>query len=233
MPAIDPHRLALQLESLRSQSSDPDRIARTVQDLVEEYSDPHRSSTPAVPAPVIRSIRAALRKLEQPIIISETLWNGGRPDSRLLAAGLLERVEGPEVASIAERWAGQSVSIEIVRELGQRGLSGWRRADPAGFLSQLSRWLDGRKRRSRVLAVYALRGRLSDSDFEDLPSALGLVEGRLAGVRGETREALIALVTTLAKAAPEETAGFLNDEESSPLTKALRKKFNTQGARVV
>ena len=233
MPAIDPHRLALQLDNLRSQSAEPDQIARFVQDLVEEYAGLDKSSVPAVPAPILRSIRAALHPLGQPKVISEALWKGGLPDLRLLAAGLLARLEDSEVAATAERWAGQHVSIEVVRELGGRGLSGWRRSDPVGFLVQIGRWLEDRKRRSHVLAVYALRARLTDSDFEDLPSVLALIKGRLVGVRGETREALIALVTALVKEAPEETAGFLNDEESSPLTKALRKKFNTQAVGVV
>ncbi len=233
MPAIDPHRLARQLDNLRSQSSDPDQIAREVRDLIDEYSDPTKSPALAVPAPVIRSLRAALHQLGQQVAISEALWKGGLPDARLLAAGLLERVEDAEVAATAERWAGQNVPIEIVRELGERGLSGWRRADPMGFLNHITSWLDNRSRRSRVLAVYALRGRVGDADFEDVPSAFGLVEGRLAGTRGEMREALVALITSLAEVAPEETAGFLNDEESSHLTKALRARFNTQRVRVV
>jgi len=233
MPAIDPHRFASQLDNLRSQSTDPDQIARLVQELFEEYSDQNKSSVPTVPSPVIRSTRAALHQLGQPTAISEAIWKGGLPDSRLLAAGLLERIADPAVASTAERWAGQNVSIEIVRELGERGLSGWRRTDPAGFMIQIARWLDDRKRRSRVLAVYALRARLRDSDFEDLPAILELIEDRLAGVRGEMREALVALITALAEVAPEETASFLADEQSSPLTKALRKKFNTPAARVV
>jgi len=233
MPAIDPHRLSGQLDHLRTHSSDADQIAREVRDLIEEYSDPSKSHAPAVPAPVIRSLRAALHQLGQQVAISEALWKGGLPDARLLAAGLLERVEDAEVAATAEHWAGQGAPIEIVRELGERGLSGWRRADPIGFMNQITSWLDDRKRRSRVLAVYALRGRVRDAEFEDLPSAFGLVEGRLAGARGEMREALVALITSLADVAPEETAGFLDDEEPSPLTKVLRARFKLQRVRVV
>lgn len=155
------------------------------------------------------------------------------PDSRLLAAGLLGELEGLEVAATAERWAGQNVPIEIVRELGERGLYGWRRADPTAFLTQLSSWLDDRRPRIRVLAIYALRGRVRDPDFDDLPSGFGLVEGRLAKARGEMREALVALITAFAEVASEETASFLNDEESSPLTKALRERLKAQKVRVV
>ena len=233
MPAIDPSRLARQLENLRSLSDDPNQIARHVRDLIEQYSEQTRAPASTVPAPVIRSLRAALHQLGQSKAISEALWEKGTPDSRLLAAGLLERIEGAEVAAIAEGWAGQSVPIEIVRELAERGLSGWRRADATGFLDQLASWLDGRKRRSRVLALYALGARVKDADFEDLPSALGLVEGRLSGARGEMREGLVALITALAQVAPDETASFLNDEESSPLTKAMRARFRTKGVRVV
>ena len=233
MPAIDPQRLAGQLDNLRTHSGDPDQIALEVQDLIEEYSDRTRSPAPALPAPFIRSLRAALHELGQQVAVSEALWNGGLPDARRLGAGLLERVEDPEVAATAARWASQNVPIKIVRELGERGLSGWRRKHPAGFLDQITRWLDGRKRRSRVLAVYALIGRVRDPNFEDLPTAFELLEGRLAGARGEMREALVALIAALIDVAPEETASFLNDEETNALTKALRARFNTQRVRVV
>jgi hypothetical protein len=233
MPAIDPNRLARQVEDLIAQPDEPDRIARLVRDLVEEYSDQTRSSVPTVPAPVIRALRGALQQHEQPKAISEALWEVSLPDTRLLAAGLLERIREPEAAATAKRWAGQNVPIEIVRELGARGLAGWRRADPVGFLDQITLWLDEQRGRGRVLALYALRERVSDPDFEDLPSILALVEGRLSGIRGEMREAMVALVTALEKVAPEETINFLNDEESSPLVKSLRARFDSQSIRMV
>jgi hypothetical protein len=233
MPAIDPNRLARQVEDLIAQPNEPDRIARVVRELVEEYSDQTRSSVPTVPTPVIRALRGALQQHEQPQAISEALWEVSLPDTRLLAAGLLERIEDPAAAATAKRWAGQNVPIEIVRELGARGLAGWRRADPAGFLDQITSWLDEHRGRGRVLALYAVRERVSDPDFEDLPSILALVEGRLSGVRGEMREAMVALITALEKIAPEETVNFLNEEESSPLVKALRARFDSQSIRMV
>jgi hypothetical protein len=233
MPAIDPNRLARQVEDLIAQPDEPDRIARVVRDLVEEYSDQTRSSVPTVPTPVIRALRGALQQHEQPKAISEALWEVSLPDTRLLAAGLLERIEDPEAAATAKRWAAQNVPIEIVRELGARGLAGWRRADPAGFLDQITSWLDEHRGRGRALALYALRERVSDPDFEDLPSILMLIEGRLSGVRGEMREAMVALITALEKVAPEETVNFLNEEESSPLVKSLRSRFDSQSIRMV
>lgn len=233
MPAIDPNRLARQVEDLIAQPDEPDRIARAVRDLVEEYSDQARSSVPTVPTPVIRALRGALQQHEQPKAISEALWEVSLPDTRLLAAGLLERIEDSEAAATAKRWAGQNVPIEIVRELGARGLAGWRRANPAGFLDQITSWLNEHRGRGRVLALYALRERVSDPDFEDLPSIFALVEGRLSGVRGEMREAMVALITALEKAAPVETVNFLNEEESSPLVKSLRARFDSQSIRMV
>lgn len=233
MPAIDPNRLARQVDDLIARPDEPNQIARVVRDLIEEYSDQTKLSVPTVPRPVIRSLRGALQQHGQHLAISEALWNEGLPDSWLLAAGLLERIEDLEVAATAKRWAGQNVPIEIVRELGERGLTGWRRADPAGFLEQVTSWLNEQRGRSRVLALYALRERVSDPDFEDLPSILGLIEGRLGGARGEMREALVALVTALEKVAPEETVNFLNEEKSNPLVKTLRARFDPQSVRMV
>jgi len=233
MPAIDPNRLARQVDHLIALPDDPELIARTVRDLVEEYSEQVRSPVPTVPKPVVRALRGALRHREHPKAISEALWKISLPDTKLLAAGMLEQIEGPEVATIAKRRAGQNVSIEIVRELAARGLAGWRRADPAAFLDQITSWLDEHRGRGRVLALYALRERINDPDFEDLPSILSLLEGRLSGVRGEMREAMVALITALEKIAPEETGNFLNDAHSSPLVKTLRARFNSQSIRMV
>jgi hypothetical protein len=233
MPAIDPDRLARQIENLRTHSGDPDQIARAVLTILEEYSEPARPSTTSVPAPVIRSLRTALRQQGDPKAIAEALWKKGIPDSRLLAAGLIGDIEDPEAAAIAEGWAGHSVPIEIVRELGERGLAGWRRADPTGFVNQISEWLDKGKRRGQVLAVYALRGRVGDDDFEDLPSVFELLEGRLESPRGEMREGFVLLIAALMEVAFEETANFLDDEKSSPLTKTLRARLKSQRVGVV
>ena len=232
MPAIDPERLTRQIEDLQTQSDDPGEIALEVRDLIEEYSDPTKTSGLAVPSPVIRSVRGALQQHEDPGAIAKQLWKTGLPDAKFLAAGMLEILESSQTAATADRWANQNVQIEIVQELGIRGLAGWRRADP-NFLSQLATWLSDRKRRSRVLAVYALQGRVIDEDFEDLPSAFDLLKGRLDGARGEMQEALTTLMATLYRIAPEETAGFLDDEKPGPLVKALKARFNTERVGVV
>lgn len=233
MPAIDPNRLARQVDDLLGMPGDPEQIARTVRDLVEEYSDQTRSPVPTMPRPVIRALRGALLQHEHPKAISEALWEVSLPDTKLLAAGMLEQIEEPEVAVIAKRWAGQNVSIDIVRELAARGLAGWRRADPAAFQDQIISWLDEHRGRGRVLALYGLREGINDPDFEDLPSIFSLLEGRLSGVRGEMREAMVSLITALEKMAPEETLNFLNDEQSSPLVRALRARFDSQSVRMV
>ena len=233
MPAIDPNRLARQVDDLIAMPDEPFQIARVVRDLVEEYSAQARSSVPSVPRPVIRSLRGALQQHAQPMAIGEALWKDSLPDTQLLAAGMLERIEDGEVAATAKRWAGQNVPIEIVRELGARSLTGWRLTHPADFMDQVTSWLDEQRGRARVLALYALRERVSDPDFEDLPSVFSLIEGRLDGARGEMREALVALITALEKVAPEETVNFLDDERASPLVKTLKERFDRQSLRMV
>jgi hypothetical protein len=233
MPAIDPNRLARQVEDLIAMPDEPLQIARVVRDLVEEYSAQARSSVPSVPRPVIRSLRGALQQHAQPMAIGEALWKDSLPDTQLLAAGMLERIEDPEVASTVKRWASQNVPIEIVRELGARSLTGWRLAHPADFMDQVTSWLNEQRGRARVLALYALREIVSDPDFEDLPSVLSLIEGRFDGARGEMREALVALITALEKVAPEETVNFLDDEKASPLVKTLKARFDRQSVRMV
>jgi hypothetical protein len=100
-------------------------------------------------------------------------------------------------------------------------------------MDQVTSWLDEHRGRGRVLALYALRERVSDPDFEDLPSVLGLIEGRFDAARGEMREALVALITALEKVAPEETVNFLDEEKASPLVKTLKARFDRQSVRMV
>ena len=233
MPAIDPTRLSRQLDALQSGSNDPNEIAAEVIGLLEEYSETTKPPAPAVPKPVMRSLRSTLHQTGQSEEISKVLWKNGTTDSRLLAARLLEAVEQPGVAAIAERWAGQNVIIEIVRELGERGLSGWRRVDPIGFIDQVRSWLDQDKRRIQVLAIYSLKGRVGDPDFEDLPSVFGLIEGRVGGSRGELREAMVTLITALGKLVPEETVNFLVEQKPSPLIQALMLRIDKKRVGVV
>ena len=96
MPAIDPNRLARQVEGLIALPDEPVKIARVVRDLVEEYSGHSKSSVPSVPRPVIRSLRGALQQHAQPMAIGEALWKESLPDTQLLAAGMLERIEDPK-----------------------------------------------------------------------------------------------------------------------------------------
>lgn len=215
MPAIDPHRLASEVERLKAQSGEPTLIARETKALLAYYSDDGRVK---VPAPVLRALARALEQssAEHPLDSPRALWKGGSPEAKVLAAGLLGNVENESVAAVVERWANQDVPTEVVQELGERGTTGWRRAHREHFLKQVVTWLSGKSRRSRVLALYALGGIVTDPRFDDLPVIYSVLEDHLSA-RGEAREALIALLKMLRQEAPDETALYLREHGATRL----------------
>ena len=215
MPAIDPHRLATEVERIKAKSGEPTLIARETKDLLAYYSDEGRVK---VPAPVLRALAGALEQssAEHSLDSPQALWKGGSPEAKVLAAGLLGNVEQESVATVVERWANQNVPTEVVQQLGERGTTGWRRAHREHFLEQVGAWLSGSRRRSRVLALYALGGIVTDPRFDDLPVIYSVLENHL-GARGEQREALIALFRALRQEAPDETAQYLQEHGATRL----------------
>lgn len=222
MPAVDPQRLERQCAELKVRAEDPIQLAQYVKGLLEQYADRTRSGTrsrSAIPQPVLRTLRLSLQDsvTSGRVDSAEALWKLNSAAAKLLAISLLEKSSGTEVAGIAERWARQRVRSPIVQELGERGLLGWRREAEAAFLEQVKTWLGSERSRDRVLALFALRGAAIDPSFEALPDIFRILQGRLAGMRGEYREAVSVLVGALARVAPGETSHFLSQEvESSP-----------------
>jgi hypothetical protein len=228
MPAIDPLRLEREIDQLVEAIDDPIAIRRESLDLLAFYADRTRRSASAkgargstksfgVPRPVLRILGHALhqRAPKKPVAAlaaADSLWQAGYRETQFMAAALLGGLKGDEVPAWAEEHVGGCKDYAALQELAERGLAGWRTGSREDFLSRASVWLETTNARLRGLALLALAVEVATPTFEDLPSVFRMARGQADSVRGETRQALFALVRALAQRSPPETARFLLDD---------------------
>ncbi|MGD2253100.1 MAG: DNA alkylation repair protein [Anaerolineales bacterium] len=238
MPAIDPLRLEREIDKLVEAIDDPAALRRHSLDLLGFYADRTRRSASAkgargttkslgVPRPVLRILGHALHQQapEQPqsaLAAADSLWEAGYRETQFMAAALLGGLDDDEVPAWAEEHIGGCRDYAALQELAERGLAGWRTGSREAFLARASAWLETNNARLRGLALLALAVEVANPEFEDLPSVFGLARGQADSVRGETRQALFALVRALARRSPPETARFLLDDLADERSGARR-----------
>jgi hypothetical protein len=246
MSAVNPSRLAMEVEELGDLVTDPAALRRACLNLLDFYADRtqrsgsstvKRSASKAfhVPRPVVRALSIKLKALTQakPDIAwpaASALWEAGYREMRALAIAILNVQTDPSVPQMAEVWASNCSDHTLQAMLSGTGLEGWRRADSAKFLTQVEAWSNATENRIRVFALLSLHAAVDDPNFEDLPTVFQLCEGLAGKVRGEERRALYALVTALAHRSPPEAARFLTDELARGDAGARRMIENTLSA---
>ena len=228
MPAVNPERLRQQVEDLLTLLGDQVALKRRCLDLLDYYADHTRRSLASggvkdaegvfgVPRPVVRALSQGLRSRTQqkPALILPTatvLWEAGYRETRLLASAILGGIQQMEVAQWAEARASNCDDSVVLMELASQGLAGLREADPTAFLDRASKWLNSTHRWLRLFALMALHSAVENPTFEDLPTVFRLLSGVSEKARGESRQVLYALLRTLTRRSPPESARFLLDE---------------------
>jgi hypothetical protein len=102
------------------------------------------------------------------------------------------------------------------------GLKLWRNQDLKRFYTTMQIWLNDNRLRIRHLAVLAIRGRIEDDNFQELPQVLNILEGLSAQLRGSSQRSLTILVRQLASLSPPEVAKYLIDELQEDVPGAQR-----------
>jgi hypothetical protein len=228
MPAVNPERLRQQVEDLLTLLGDQVALKRQCLDLLDYYADHTRRSLASggikdaervfgAPRPVVRALSQGLRSRTQqkPALILPTatvLWEAGYRETRLLASAIVGGIQQMEVAQWVEARASNCDDSVVLMELASQGLAGLREADPTGFLERASEWLKSTHRWLRLFALMALHAAVENPTFEDLPTVFRLLSGVSEKARGESRQVLYALLRTLTKRSPPESARFLLDE---------------------
>lgn len=218
--AVDPQRLQSQLDQLVGLADRPERLQRATIELLEGYQVRKRSAGRtqySVPSPVLRALartlQAGLRDdADRLVEAASALWGTGRSEARSLAVQLLADQTDQRAAELVERWTHASVGAELMRQLTETGLRGWRQAAPEAFVQRCSSWLEAKQ---RLLGLYALRAAVRDPAFENLPRVYELVEGLGGSLRGRPRRALLELMRELARRTPAETIQFLRQERKA------------------
>jgi hypothetical protein len=227
MTAIDPQRLAREIDALSVELEDAKALRSRVVALFDIYADRTRHTgaradlerTPwtfDVPAPVLRTLRQFLTEQLQtrPQLawsIAEELWHAGYRETQILAADLASLGEDERVGDWVEARAHGSLDSATLTALAGSGLSGWRRADPQGFLRTVLHWLKKGNERTKTLGVHALTAAVQEPSFEDLPTVYRLIHSLEQPKRGELKRAVVLLLSALAQRSPAETTHFLLD----------------------
>jgi hypothetical protein len=225
MTAVDPQRLAREIESLDTVLDDPKSLRSRVIALLDIYADRTRRTgaganperTPwsfDVPSPILRSLKLYLQeklvsKTKLAWEITDELWHAGYRETQLLATNVLMLCSDPKVAEWVEEHAVESVDNATMATLARDGLSGWRQSAPQDFITATSRWLQDEKAMIRAFSLYGLGAAVRDPAFEDLPAVFSLLHDFTQPTRGDSRRALLELVRALANRSPAETTHFL------------------------
>jgi len=217
MPAIDPGRLAQQVAELQSLAADPAELTRAVTRLAGEYLvrtrrqlEDESSLPPPVHRAILHGLQVALGNDPQAGgRAAAALWEATSVAAKLLAVGLIGSYTEDFAADWVESWATERVPARVILQLGEGGLSGWRRTHPGEFLERAQAWLSDRR---RLLALYALRAAVQESEFEDLPAVFELLDGVGGRLRGESKRAFGLLIKALASRSEVETDQFLVEQ---------------------
>jgi hypothetical protein len=225
MTAIDPQRLAREIDALGEELDDAKALRSRVVALLDIYADRTRrasastkqGSTPwsfDVPAPVLRTLRQYLKERltghpQQIWRIADELWQAGYRETQLMAADLVSLSQDEEVGDWAEAHVHDSLDSVTLTALAGCGLEGWRRADHQGFLGRIIQWLNDGSPRIKTLGLQALISAVEETSFKDLPTIYRSIQSFEQPKRGEGKRAMVRLLRALARRSPAETTHFL------------------------
>jgi hypothetical protein len=227
MPAIDPTRLARELDALAQLVQDPEEATRTCLKMLDFYADRTRRPTLAstadldrrfgVPGPVQRALshRLALAARDLPDQgqhLADVLWQAGYRETRQAAAALFETRTDPYVAAWVEDHGRGCIDMVVLRQLGVQSLKSWRAAHPDLFLARIWSWFDSPgEPLLMALALLALNEAVRQPQFGVGPEVFQGLEARQDALAAQPRRAVGDLLRSLAVRSPAETAQFLKD----------------------
>jgi len=227
MPAVDPMRLARELESLAGLVQDSAETTRACLNLLDFYADRTRRPTLAttadlepkfgVPAPVMRQLSHRVAQAAHDLpdagdLLADALWESGYRETRLTAAAIFEARVDDGVPSWVEEHAISCSDAVVLNALGGQSLRSWRAAEPDVFLTRVWSWMDSSRAHLPTVALIALSAAISRPEFTLEPELFQGLERRLDQLAAHPRGALRDLVSHLALRSPAETAQMLKDQ---------------------
>jgi hypothetical protein len=221
VPAVDPARLAREIERAFEPEGEPSLLARRVADLLTLYAERARRAGGAradrlnVPRPVMASVGDAVAssagRRGHTLEFAAALWSIALHETRILAAEALASCASREAADWAEARVTETADFAVLEHLARRGLSGYRAREPQQAMARVREWIGSRSGRLRELGLYSLFSLVEEGGSEDVRAVLSLLAAHPALGRGHDGRALARLLRALAERSPQETARYLVD----------------------
>jgi 3-methyladenine DNA glycosylase AlkD len=235
MPPIDLPTLRARAAAIAEKFSDPPALLAAVHSLLEDYADrSHRASpkltdsspqnTLKTPMPVVRAVITALRQRvkAQPqaaLAVVEGLWAAGTREERRVAAGLLgfaaPLVPAEALASV-ERSLATIESGETAEALAHYGFAPLLLADPATHLRNIERWVTQPQKWARCFGLAALSVLAKHKTWDDVPSALDVINSVMGDAEPEVRKAAAVALSDLIPKSTAEVSRFLREQAARP-----------------
>jgi hypothetical protein len=233
MPAVELSRLRAQLPRLTALFARPLEFRRALTDLCETYADPTfragRKIIPSyrMPQLVVRQMElvlgAACREHpEQALDVVDELWGATYLEPRMLAVYLLGQVPLSQAEGILERlrkWANPSEDTMMLEALLIYGTLRLRTEGPDALMDLFGEWLNDSEIPRRLIGLKAMHSLANDPEFENLPPLFNQLFPLVRAAPQNLFNELSALLTTLARREPTETAYFLRQVLASPTGK--------------
>ena len=243
MPAVELHRLNLQIDNLVWQFTRPADFLLRLRDLFELYADRVYRAGQAVPpvamlpafhvAPlVLRQVRVGLRPAcrQQPaaaLAIIDALWAEKMLEYRQLAATLLGYLPVEPSADVVARlkaFARPGEDNLLLETLLTEGGAALRIEQPAAWIELVQRWNEDPSTAVQSIGLKAIQATVGDTQFANLPPLFRIFSDQLqtgtTSLQVELQETLLALL----QRSPVETVYLLRQVlplTSSPATHRL------------
>lgn len=233
MTAVDPRRLAHDLAAVLDLFEDPPRMTSRLMGLLTFYADRTRrpaASTDIRDTPWGMEVAPAALRLMTPAFrnraaaqpaaafpAADALWSTGVREAQLLAAAVVGGLDSPYALEWVEGRVLTCWDSVVFADLAARALAGIREADPGLLRTRQAAWLAARSRPLHQLALATIQETVNDSRSSDMPQIFALLDGFPVPQTPKLQRAYEALLTTMARRHPAETARFLLDALERPM----------------
>jgi hypothetical protein len=248
MPAIDLARLRKQATRLADFFFVPEEFLARLHETLDFYVDrtlrnPESAapgsnlSTYRTPPVILRQIELELTRVaaEYPaaaLELADVLWEHGFQETSLLAAFLLGRIPPQEEHLLAHlsAWTQQARDPVVRAALLTTSLTRLRQETPLQFLELIQEWTHPARARSWSNAIQALLPMINDSNFQNLPPVLEIVEPLVEAAPATLQLDLEDLILALYKASPTETTVLLRQvltRSENPMTAITLRRISS------
>lgn len=249
MPAINRVRLEKQIAALQEHLAEPQHFVRQVCDLLAFYANPaYSAGQSGSPAPLLDTFHAppqVVRTLIMRIVpwlqaqpaagltLLDALWDSAYLECRRTAAELLGKLPldvQPAILARLDAWLQATPEMLFQAEIIQHALERLRQEAPLAYADWIEARLHARETQAHLNALQAIRAWVESDDFDNAPLVFRWLRALSDDLPSAMRSDFQAILMTLSKRVPQETAYFLNvlrQSHDTPQIRALVQRVRT------